>query len=204
MTLKNYRAIFLDLGKVLVDFDLREFGRRILPRAGITAEELRQYILADGLAVAYETGSVGDAGFHQELCRRMKVNVPWPDFVEAWNSIFIEQPVISGDVLDKLRAKAPLWIISNTNKLHFDFIAQRYPFLRKFKGYVLSHEVGAAKPHPRIFQHALSRAGVEPHEALFVDDQAENVESARKMGLDAFQFVSADQFRLELEMRELL
>ena len=32
----RYRAILLDLGKVLVDFDVREFGRRILSRAAIT------------------------------------------------------------------------------------------------------------------------------------------------------------------------
>lgn len=35
----------------------------------------------------------------------------------------------------------------------------------------ISSEVGAAKPDPRIFQHALARLGVRPDEALYVGDK---------------------------------
>ena len=48
--------------------------------------------------------------------------------------------------------------------------------------YVLSFEVGAAKPDPRIFQTALSRLGVDPGEALMVGDSEENDGAAGALG----------------------
>ena len=48
--------------------------------------------------------------------------------------------------------------------------------------YVLSYEVGAAKPDPRIFEAALSRIGVEPEQALMVGDSVENDGAARALG----------------------
>ncbi len=161
MTTRRYRAILLDLGKVLVDFDVREFGRRVLPRTGITGDELRAMIVAEDLVVRYETGAVGDEEFHRELCRRMRAEISWADFHEAWTSIFLPEPLVPEGVIEALAAQAPLWIVSNTNKAHFDCIAARFGFLRHFRGWVLSYEVGAVKPDPRIFQLALQRAGVE-------------------------------------------
>ncbi|MCS7207533.1 MAG: HAD-IA family hydrolase [Dehalococcoidia bacterium] len=49
---------------------------------------------------------------------------------------------------------------------------------------VTSREVGVEKPHPRIFQEALRRAGVQPHEALHVGDQVESdVVGAQGVGI---------------------
>lgn len=48
--------------------------------------------------------------------------------------------------------------------------------------YVLSFEVGAAKPDPRIFQTALSRLGVDADETLMVGDSQENDGAARLLG----------------------
>jgi epoxide hydrolase-like predicted phosphatase len=54
-----------------------------------------------------------------------------------------------------------------------------------------SSDVGMRKPEARIYLHTTSVLGVEPHEALFVDDFAHNVDGAREAGLNAL-FASAD------------
>ena len=49
---------------------------------------------------------------------------------------------------------------------------------------VRSADVGAAKPDPAIFRAALSRAGVEPHEAVHVGDQiSSDIQGARAVGI---------------------
>lgn len=48
---------------------------------------------------------------------------------------------------------------------------------------VLSCEVGCAKPDRRIYEIALSRLGVAPEAALFVDDVPVNVDAARALGM---------------------
>ena len=50
--------------------------------------------------------------------------------------------------------------------------------------FVLSFEVGAAKPDPRIFQTALARVGVRAEEALMIGDSDENDGAARQLGCD--------------------
>lgn len=50
--------------------------------------------------------------------------------------------------------------------------------------YVLSFEVGAAKPDPRIFREALARLDVSAEEALMVGDSVENDGAARQLGCD--------------------
>lgn len=50
--------------------------------------------------------------------------------------------------------------------------------------FVLSFEVGAAKPDPRIFQTALARVGVRAEEALMIGDSDENDGAARELGCD--------------------
>ena len=48
--------------------------------------------------------------------------------------------------------------------------------------YVLSFEVGAVKPDPRIFEAALARLGVPAADAVMVGDSVENDGAARELG----------------------
>jgi putative hydrolase of the HAD superfamily len=58
---------------------------------------------------------------------------------------------------------------------------------------IISCEEGVAKPDARIFQIAVDRLGVEPEEAVFVDDVAVNVHRARAFGLQAILFENSQQ-----------
>ena len=53
---------------------------------------------------------------------------------------------------------------------------------------IISAEEGIAKPDERIYRIALEKMGVEPEEAVFLDDLSANVEAARQLGMKAVQF----------------
>jgi putative hydrolase of the HAD superfamily len=57
---------------------------------------------------------------------------------------------------------------------------------REVDAIVLSFEVGAAKPDPRIYRAALEAVGAGPEEAVFVDDQAWYCEGAEALGIRSF------------------
>ena len=57
---------------------------------------------------------------------------------------------------------------------------------------VLSCEVRSAKPSPGIFRQALSRLGVSPEAALFVDDQARFCAGSVAVGIRAAQIVRGE------------
>ncbi len=197
-------SCLLDIGQVVVGIDFHSFGDRMRALTGSDAEQLRMAVAESGLAREYETGRIDDSEFYGEVCRRLDVRIPRDEFERAWNSIFIPAPLLPEELIRRLAAKLPLWAVSNTNKAHFSYLREHYPLLRHFTGLILSHEVGMAKPDPGIFRLALSRAAVAAADALFVDDQAANVEAARGLGIDAFQFLNPGQFVKELQMRHIL
>ncbi len=77
--------------------------------------------------------------------------------------------------------------------------AGRAAYLRAEFGYddlfdtsCYSCELGVAKPDPAFFVEAARRIGGQPHEILFVDDTAANVDAATAAGLVAFRWTVDD------------
>jgi len=62
------------------------------------------------------------------------------------------------------------------------------PLERWFDVVVVSFEVGVAKPDPDIYRICLSRLGVLPEQALFVDDRVDNIEAAARLGIETLHF----------------
>jgi putative hydrolase of the HAD superfamily len=203
--MNSIRCIFFDLGKVLVDLDFGKFQERMLFLTGLELERLRVAFSADGPVLRYELGLIREDEFLAELSQKMGMSLELNDFLDAWTCIFNDKPIIPDAILRQLSGICPMWIISNTNRMHFSHIQERYPHVIEcFRGRILSFEVGAAKPDPAIYEHALQKAGVSPSEALFIDDNWINVESALKIGMDAFQFLNFDHFIQEMNKRNLL
>ena len=64
---------------------------------------------------------------------------------------------------------------------------------------IFSDEEGMAKPDARIYHLAAGRLGVQPGEAIFVDDVPRNVEAARAVGMLAVHFRDTAQAIAEIE-----
>ncbi len=67
-----------------------------------------------------------------------------------------------------------------------------------FGDIVVSGVEKLAKPDPAIYALALERFGLQPGEAIFVDDNHANVVSARANGFAAHHFTDAGTLRAEL------
>jgi putative hydrolase of the HAD superfamily len=74
-------------------------------------------------------------------------------------------------------------------------------WLRGFDHYTYSCDVHMIKPEAGIYEHALRGLGVAAGEALFLDDREPNVEGARRVGLHAMLFRSAEQANGEIDGR---
>jgi epoxide hydrolase-like predicted phosphatase len=64
---------------------------------------------------------------------------------------------------------------------------------------VYSHEVGVAKPEPRIYAIACERLGVRPDEVVFLDDVESYVRGARDAGMNAVLYRDNAQALAEIE-----
>jgi putative hydrolase of the HAD superfamily len=89
-------------------------------------------------------------------------------------------------------------ILSNMGDAVRAAIERSCAWVYAFDVRVWSHEVGYTKPDPRIYRHTLEQLGVEPGQALFLDDREENVASARRCGMQALAFSTMGQLRADL------
>jgi len=75
------------------------------------------------------------------------------------------------------------------------------PWLPEFDAITFSCEVGVCKPEPEIYQDCLKKLGVNPSEALFLDDRDYNVRAAEALGLYAVVFTDASSAAQEIDRR---
>ena len=103
-------------------------------------------------------------------------------------------------LLDELAQRGvPLYGLSNMSAPVFAVLKSRHAHWDRFRGIVVSGEVGMVKPDPEIFHHLARRYDLIPAETVFIDDHLPNIESARRLGFRTIHFVDAGQCRRELD-----
>jgi putative hydrolase of the HAD superfamily len=195
-----YRAVIFDLGRVLVHFDYKRGYRALEGLCPHEAAAIPKLLAGTGLVERFETGLVEPRDFVAEMSRALDLRVDYEKFCEIWSCIFTDT-LVPESMLEGLKARYRLLLLSNTNAIHFEMIRRTYPMLRHFDDLILSYEVKAMKPQPAIYRAAIERAGCEPGECFYTDDVPEYVAGARAMGIDAVQFQGAERLAEEMKAR---
>jgi epoxide hydrolase-like predicted phosphatase len=195
-----YKAIIFDLGKVLVQFDFKRGYRELEALCPYPAAEIPKRIATTDLVVRFETGLIESHDFVSQFSALLGLRLDYGHFCRIWSCIFSET-LIPESMLEALAARYRLLLLSNTNAIHFEMIRANYPLLRHFHDLILSYEVKAMKPRPEIYHAAVERAGCRPDECFYTDDIADFVEAARRLGIDAVQFHSAEQLQEAMRAR---
>jgi glucose-1-phosphatase len=195
------KTVIFDLGRVLIPFDFSRGYRAMEGLCPYAAADIPKRIGTTDLVQRFESGEVEPLDFFRELSGILEMNVSYDRFREIWSSVFLPEPNIPDAMLEGIHRQYRLVLLSNTNAIHFDMIHATYPLLRHFDRFVLSHEVKAMKPDPRIYRAAIEAAGCEPGECFFTDDIPAYVEGAVRMGIDAVVFHSCEQVAGELRAR---
>jgi len=195
------KTVIFDLGRVLVDFDFMRGYKTMSAMSGLDVEEVRRRFHSSGIANEFESGVITEREFEERTQRMLGTSIPHERFEEIWFSVFLPGTLMPEAVVEGIRRNHRTLLLSNTNAMHFRGLKQQYRILDHFDAYVLSHEVGAMKPQPAIYEAAIRAAGCQPGECFFTDDVAEYAEGARRHGIDAVQFTGAAQAMEELSRR---
>jgi putative hydrolase of the HAD superfamily len=96
------------------------------------------------------------------------------------------------------RQGTDLYCLSNMSHSTWEFLQPRHEFWTRFKGIVISAQVGLVKPDAAIYRHLLESHALVAAETLFLDDRPDNVDGARRAGIHSFVFESAAKARARL------
>lgn len=90
-------------------------------------------------------------------------------------------------------------VLANNEAEHWDHIKnERHHHYGLFSHLCSSWRVGQVKPSAAYFAAALARCGVEPHQALMVDDRVSVVTAARDLGMHTLHISSPAVLRTRL------
>ena len=102
-------------------------------------------------------------------------------------------------VADLNDAGVPLYAITNfSGEFWKPFRAREAALFDRFRDIVVSGDEELTKPDPAIYRLALQRFGLAAEEAVFVDDNAANVDAAARLGIHAMLFTGERALRSEL------
>ena len=197
------KAIIFDLGKVIVSFDFEKGFKTISQFCEFSIDDIREKIMLSPEIRLYETGKISSQEFYNQMKKALDLTATYNQFFEAWNSIFDDETILPESLFAELSGKYKLVILSDTSEEHIGFLRQKLALFKHFDDFVFSYNVGEMKPSPKMFEAAVEKAKCAANECLFVDDKLSNVLGAIECGLEAFQFLSAEQFENELKTRKL-
>ncbi len=80
-------------------------------------------------------------------------------------------------------------------------IIRKMGYYDLFNPVLLSYAIGVKKPNPEAFKILLNKLELDASYVLFIDDRNENVEAAKKLGIDSIQFIDPQQLKEELGRR---
>lgn len=188
------KNIVFDLGGVLINLD---FNRCInaFREAGFTDIEQLASPFKDGdLFSQFELGTITTEEF-REAIRKVSGTALTDSRIDGmWNSMLIGIPAEKLDLLLELRQRYRIFLLSNTNSLHWNYACEQlfqyhsWNVTDFFEQYFLSFEMHQAKPAQSIFRQMMKEADISPEETLFIDDSLANCKSAIAVGIESYHY----------------
>ena len=148
-----------------------------------------------------------DAGYPLEKATEERVKL-FPEYEEwiriyysRWEEMLGNQIDGTVAILKQLIDNPNYKVVALTNwsAETFPVALERFDFLHWFEGIVVSGTEKMRKPFNEIYELTLNRFNIEAAQSLFIDDNARNIEAAKKMGINTIRFNNPTQLKSELK-----
>ena len=181
--------IILDMGNVLLEWNKDKILR------GVVKTE-KDYMILDkaifqsGLWERLDLGTLTReelvlkvvsmiGSIYQEKVQEVVWN--WPSYIEIYTEVF--------PILARLKEKGHrIFVLSNTSPVFYELLEEQLsPLNEILDGFVLSCDIKAVKPDPKMFEEILHKYQLDPVNCIFLDDVKDNTKMAESLGIKAYQ-----------------
>jgi len=194
----NIKNIIFDFGGVLYDIDI---NRTIsaFEKIGIKTKPWQPD--QDNIFNLIETGKLSSKEIVYLFKTYSNQNPSDAEILDAFNKVLIGLNLKSLNFLLKLKSNYRLFMLSNTNIIHFNKFSKEIlnnpstnMFFSCFEKDYYSYKIGIRKPDIEIFEYVIADAGINSEETVFVDDTRENLINPSKLGIHTFWMKNTDQW----------
>lgn len=205
------RFVFFDLGNVLIRFSLDRLLNQVSPLFKVSPERIAEVYMKDyNIQEEFESGKIDADTYYERICIQLRQKPLKSEVFRALNDIFWLNEEMIPFVSGLRKVEFPCGILSNVGPEHWNHCRVNFPEVIELipDHRVLSFEVGAVKPHRKIYETAFEVArkcvqDILPSEILFIDDLQKNVEAALEFGFDAVTYLDGDALKKVFQKRKL-
>ena len=198
--IQGIKTIIFDLGGVIIDLD-RDNAVKIFSQLGVpNAEEMFNAYRQNGIFQQLEDGSISRENFYKEFRKLVGKDLPSKKIDTGWLGFVGGVQLSKLDMLENLRRKYSLFLLSNTNPIVMEwacsplFSDKGKPLNDYFDKLYLSYKIGCMKPNKAIFEYVIQDSKIKPEETLFIDDGITNCEVAEELGFRSFTAKNKEDF----------
>ena len=193
------KNIIFDFGGVLLDWN-----PRYLYKSYFNNDEEMEHFLAD--ICNGEWNIKQDAG--RPFAEAVKeLQSKFPEYAEAiqmydddWEKMLKCELPESIDLLKELKFMGyGIYGLTNWSAEKIGYAFANYSFFSLFDGIVVSGVEKVVKPDRKIYEILLERYSLKPGECVFIDDNQDNVDMAKVLGINAIRFDNIGNVKEHLE-----
>jgi HAD superfamily hydrolase (TIGR01549 family) len=203
--MQQIKNIIFDLGGIFLNIDFSR-TEKAFSEFGVRFNDFYSQHHASELFELLETGKISPQEFHNAFVEETGLHLSYEQLKYAWTALLLGFPVERIQWLQDIGKRYKVFLLSNTNKIHYDIFTESFreqtgfeDFNKLFVKAYYSHEIGLRKPYPESYLYILNEQNLKPEETLFVDDTLKNIEGAKQVGLQTVHLVYPETV-LDLEL----
>lgn len=191
-------TLIFDFGDVFINLD-KQATPLALKKLGL--EKWSSEI--DALNFNFEKGLISKVDFLNGL-NKLVPNATPEEVLNAWNGVLLDFPEYRLEFLEKVAKKYSLFLLSNTDSIHINHFKEKCGevfynrFVNCFKKVYFSYDLGMRKPDEEIYNFVIKENSLNPKKTLFVDDNFDNIEGAKKTGLQVWHLQKGKEEVIDL------
>jgi 2-haloacid dehalogenase len=197
-------TVIFDFGGVLIDWNPRYLYRKIF-----SSEEKTEWFLQHICHMEWNLQLDKGYPFAQGV---EDLQAKFPEYREEIAAYHHRWPEMLGgevpgtvDLMDTCRDSGYRILgLTNWSVETFQVASEKFPFLQKMEGIVVSGQEGMVKPDPGIYHILLNRYDLRPEQAVFIDDNKFNIEAAKLLGFHTIHFTTAEHLRHDLQQLAII
>lgn len=195
------KAVVFDFGNVIINIDPERSFQAFAELTFKSPARVKALFAEAEIFPKYESGFYSDDEFRDVVRQTLSYPLNDQEIDEAWNALLLDVPEKRLAYLENLRFSYPIYLLSNTNGIHVEKCHQYFrinhnvqDFRKLFNQTFFSYETGLWKPDYRIYRKVLDEIGLNAGEVLFLDDNQDNVDSARDLGMKTIKINPPESF----------
>jgi len=192
--------VAFDLGNVLCSVNEVPASEKLASLSNRPVDEVHEVVFGKARKALFETATMTFSEHAERAIAMLDIPMTVEEFTKLYDSVLIPTQSMY-PLVARIADNYQIALVSNTSEPHWLAAKRFLPFSSQLNPVIVSYEVDVMKPDRAFYDALLAQSQIPAENVLFIDDLPENIEAARKTGMNVHHFTG--QPALESVLTEL-